>query len=207
MILAIETSTGLCSTALIERETVIAAREERIGRGHAERLVPMIEDLLDGAVPTAILVSTGPGSFTGIRVGIAAAQGLAIGWGIPLHGFSSLAAIAAAARSQRTRPDEAITAVLPAGHGELFLQAYSGRSLRPLGDALALRPEAAARVIDTPLLAGPATPLLADLHVEAASVTLDPLARYAALLPSALRSLAPAPIYVRPPDAKPSKAA
>ena len=64
--------------------TIVASRDEVIGRGHAERLVPMIEEMLDGHVPARILVGVGPGSFTGLRVGIAAAHGMAIGWSIPL---------------------------------------------------------------------------------------------------------------------------
>ena len=73
-----------------------------VGRGHAERLLPMIEELLGGRRPTAILVDCGPGSFTGVRVGLAAAHGLAIGWRVPLAGYSSLALIAAAAERERS---------------------------------------------------------------------------------------------------------
>ena len=69
--------------------TIVASRDELIGRGHAERLVPMIEEMLDGHVPARILVGVGPGSFTGLRVGIAAAHGMAIGWSIPLSGMNS----------------------------------------------------------------------------------------------------------------------
>ena len=77
--------------------TIVASCDELIGRGHAERLVPMIAGMLDGHVPTRLLVGVGPGSFTGLRVGIAAAHGLAIGWSVPLAGFNSLALLAASA--------------------------------------------------------------------------------------------------------------
>ena len=60
---------------------MLGARDEVIGRGHAERLVPMIDELMAGRAATRIIVGVGPGSFTGIRVAIAAAHGLAIGWG------------------------------------------------------------------------------------------------------------------------------
>ncbi|MGZ8347841.1 MAG: tRNA (adenosine(37)-N6)-threonylcarbamoyltransferase complex dimerization subunit type 1 TsaB, partial [Allosphingosinicella sp.] len=98
MLLVIDSATAACSAALLDADgSVIAERHEIVGRGHAERLVPMIAELLDGRRPDALLVDCGPGSFTGVRVGLAAAHGLAIGWGLPLAGFSSLALLAAAA--------------------------------------------------------------------------------------------------------------
>src|SRR5215218_6000453 len=98
MILAIDTSTAACSAALFDAAgACVAHRDELIGRGHAERLVPMLDELLAGRRADRILVGVGPGSFTGIRVGIAAAQGLAIGWGAELLGMSSLALLAAGA--------------------------------------------------------------------------------------------------------------
>ena len=91
MILALDTSTAACTAALMERDgAIIASRDVVIGRGHAERLVPMIEEMLDGHVPSRLLVGVGPGSFTGLRVGIAAAHGMAIGWSVPLSGMNSL---------------------------------------------------------------------------------------------------------------------
>ena len=82
MILAFDTSTAACTAALFDGPGLARAqRDEVIGRGHAERLVPMIAEMLDGRPREPILVGVGPGSFTGIRVGIAAAHGLAIGWG------------------------------------------------------------------------------------------------------------------------------
>ena len=81
MILAIDTSTAACTVALFDGTgTCIARQDEVIGRGHSERLVPMIAEVVGSNRPTHILVGVGPGSFTGIRVGIAAAHGLAIGW-------------------------------------------------------------------------------------------------------------------------------
>ena len=90
-----ETSTTAFSVALIEAGAVIARTHDVVGRGHAERLIPMIADLPDGGRADRILVDCGPGSFTGLRVGIAAARGLALGWGAEVAGFSSLAVIAA----------------------------------------------------------------------------------------------------------------
>ena len=74
MILVIDTATAACSVALLDGDRVFAERHEVVGRGHAERLVPMIAELPDGGRAEAILVDVGPGSFTGIRVGLAAAR-------------------------------------------------------------------------------------------------------------------------------------
>ena len=108
MLLAIDTSTAACTAALIDSDgALIDGRDELIGRGHSEQLVPMLDKLLGGGRVDTILVGVGPGSFTGIRVGIAAAQGLAIGWNVELHGMSSLALLAAgspaSATASRTR--------------------------------------------------------------------------------------------------------
>ena len=102
MLLVIDSATAACSVALLAADgAVLDAVHEVVGRGHAERLLPMIEALLAGRRPVAILVDCGPGSFTGVRVGLAAAQGLAIGWKVPVAGYSSMALIAAAKRRER----------------------------------------------------------------------------------------------------------
>src|SRR5437870_5036617 len=119
MMLAFDTSSAACTAALFDGSgRCIARRDELIGRGHSERLVPMIAELLDGRSAERIIVGVGPGSFTGVRVGIAAAHGLAIGWGAELSGMSSLALLAAAAIG-----DEVAAAVI-GGHGELLVQEF-----------------------------------------------------------------------------------
>jgi len=128
MLLAFDTSSADCTAALFDGSgKCIARRDELIGRGHAERLVPMIAELMDGKAATRILVGVGPGSFTGIRVAIAAAQGLAIGWNAKLEGMSSLALLAAGAGT-----DLPIAAAIAGGHGELFFQEFDGSTLEPL---------------------------------------------------------------------------
>ena len=120
MILAFDTSSAACTAALFDDGgSCIASRDEQIGRGHSERLVPMLAELLDGRSATRILVGVGPGSFTGIRVGIAAAHGLAIGWGAELVGMSSLALLAAGVEA-----DGEVAAAILGGHGELFVQQF-----------------------------------------------------------------------------------
>jgi tRNA threonylcarbamoyladenosine biosynthesis protein TsaB len=127
MLLAFDTSSAACTAALFDGDGACLARaDELIGRGHAERLVPMIEELMDGRAATEILVGVGPGSFTGIRVAIAAAHGLAIGWNARLSGMSSLTLLAAGASG-----DDVAAAVL-GGHGELFVQEFRGDRIEPV---------------------------------------------------------------------------
>lgn len=199
MILAIETATAACSAALIRGDRLIDERHEIVGRGHAERLMPMIAELLDGRRPTQLLVDCGPGSFTGVRVGLAAAQGLAIGWRVPLAGFSSLALIAAAA-------DVAELAVaLEAGHGELFVQSYARDPLRPLDQMRSLDPAAAAAAISAHVVVGSGAERLVMARGHGEAIEALPRAADARLLTPGLRDLLPRPLYGRAPDAKPMR--
>jgi tRNA threonylcarbamoyl adenosine modification protein YeaZ len=95
--LAISTSSPALSIALVEGETVLARHHALIGRGHAEALVPAIADLLGERRPARIIIDTGPGSYTGIRIGIAAARALGLAWGVEVLGASSLSLVAAQA--------------------------------------------------------------------------------------------------------------
>ena len=200
MILVIETATPACSVALIEGERLLDERHEVVGRGHAERLVPMVEALLAGRRPEAVLVDCGPGSFTGIRVGLAAAQGLRIGWGVALAGFSSLAAIAAAARTAGE-----IAVALEGGHGQLFVQSFGEEPMRALDALRSLSPAEAAAAIRAERIAGSgAAALVAERGWGEAEDAL-PRAADARLLPLDLRSLPPRPVYGRGPDAKPMR--
>ncbi|MEO6581730.1 MAG: tRNA (adenosine(37)-N6)-threonylcarbamoyltransferase complex dimerization subunit type 1 TsaB, partial [Sphingomicrobium sp.] len=151
MILAIDTSTAACTVALFDSDGgCIAHCDEMIGRGHAERLVPMIDELLAGRTATHIIVGVGPGSFTGLRVGIAAAQGLAIGWDADLAGLSSLALLAADATDGAS-----VAAAMHGGHGELFVQQFDRAPLTPSSPLLSLTPGEAAAAISAPLVVGP----------------------------------------------------
>ena len=198
MILTIDTSTPACTAALIGTDGAVHARFDHIiGRGHAERLVPLIAEMIAGHVPTRIVVGTGPGSFTGLRIGIAAAHGLAIGWDVPLAGLSSLALIAAGA------PGGGPVAVAVAGgHGELFVQGFKRPPLKALGMPVSLTPEAAARAVDAHLVVGSGAAALVAARGYGEAIDLLPSAANAWLLPKALRSLAVTPAYARAPDAK-----
>lgn len=183
MILVIETATSACSVALMDDGVVFASVHEEVGRGHAERLLPMIASLPGGGRADAILVDCGPGSFTGIRVGVAAARALGLGWSIPVHGYSSLALLAAVHFATHGGPTVAIA--IPGGHGELFVQPFASDPLREAGSLSSRLPADAAA-------------LFADIAMGATLRASD-----AGQLDGAFVALPPRPIYGRAPDAKP----
>ncbi|MGZ8998944.1 MAG: tRNA (adenosine(37)-N6)-threonylcarbamoyltransferase complex dimerization subunit type 1 TsaB [Allosphingosinicella sp.] len=198
MQLVIESASGVCSAALLDaRDQLLDKRHEVVGRGHAERLVPMIAELLAGRRPSTILVDCGPGSFTGVRVGLAAAHGLAIGWGVDLSGFSSLALLAAASG------EEEVAIALQAGHGELFVQTYGGDPLIALDDLRSLPPQAAGSHIRSERVIGSGSQALVEARGSGRWSDASLRAADARLLPEALRRLPARPIYGRAPDAKP----
>ncbi len=203
MILAFDTSTPACTVALFAADgSLFASRDEVIGRGHAERLVPLIAEMLDGHMPSQLLVGVGPGSFTGIRIAVAAAHGLGIGWDVPVCGMSSLALLAAGAPGDGT-----VAAALAGGHGELFVQQFRRAPLRPSSDLLNLPALEAAKVIDAPLVVGSGAEALVTARGDGESLSLLPSAARALDLPTRLRTLEPRPLYARAPDARPREAA
>ena len=198
MLLVIDSATASCSAALLGPDgSLLEERHELVGRGHAERLVPMVAELLAGRTPASILVDCGPGSFTGVRVGLAAAHGLAIGWRVPLSGYSSLAAIAA------TCGESEVAVALTGGHGELFVQSYGGDPLAPLDDLRSLAPADAASLVRAELVLGSGAEALVAARGFGRCRDILPRAADARLLPPPLRDLAPRPIYGRAPDARP----
>lgn len=197
----IDTSGAECSIALIENGQLLAEQHERIGRGHAECLMPWIADLPGGGRADQIVVGCGPGSFTGVRVGIAAARGLALGWDVPVFGVSSLALVAADAAQ-----DEPLLVATEGGHGELFLQGFGHGPLHETGPVQALTPADAALKYQEDCVAGSGAArfIAARGHGHA----VEAAARAAALvrLPQAAYRAAPTPVYGRAPDAKPQAA-
>ena len=193
-VLVIETATSVCSVALFDRDRVVDYGHETVARGHAERLLPMIAALNDGGRADAIRVDVGPGSFTGVRVGVAAARALGFGWGVPVTGFASLALLAAIDGS---RADTLIA--IEGGHGELFVARYArdgsieaAPRSRPFAQAVAEARDA--RVV------GNAAERLIAARGWGEAIAVDPDARHANTVVSAL---APVPIYARDADAKP----
>jgi tRNA threonylcarbamoyladenosine biosynthesis protein TsaB len=181
--LVIETATSSCSVALFDADVLVAHDAAIVGRGHAERLMPMIAALPDGGRADRIWVDCGPGSFTGIRVGIAAARGLGFGWGVPVQGFSSMALIAADWFAAQA--GESVTVVIEGGHGEMFVQPFARDRLHPTA---ALQSILATDVHVVGLQAGGAAP--DACHAMRLTDASEPVR----------------PIYGRAPDAKPMAA-
>jgi tRNA threonylcarbamoyladenosine biosynthesis protein TsaB len=200
MILAFDTSSAACTAALFDDGgACLASRDEQIGRGHSERLVPMLAEMLDGRTASRIVVGVGPGSFTGIRVGIAAAHGLAIGWDAELVGMSSLALLAAGA-------DGEVAAAIVGGHGELFVQEFDSRG-EPASGLANLPPAAAAAAATAKLVVGSGARQLFDARGWGEARDAWPSAANALRLPVALRTLPAKPVYARAPDARVREAA
>lgn len=215
-LLAIDTVLEACSVGVADGAKVFT-RSEDAGRSHAERLMGMIEQAMaEAGLAFAdldrIAVTVGPGSFTGVRIGIAAARGLALVDGIETVGVSTLAVHAEEAREVAAgRP---VLAVMAAGRGELYGALYAE-------DGSALAPARAASAQIFAAMVGPDTVIAgsgADLVVAALPMDVRPVIAHRRSSPSvaALCALAvtapppdgpPRPLYLRPPDAKPQTGA
>lgn len=196
--LVIDTATKACSVALFDGDIVLASSHEVIGRGHAERLLPLIAALPGRGKADRIFVDVGPGSFTGIRVGVAAAKALGLAWKVPVHGYGCLALVAAMAREQIGKP-AAIDVVMTGGHGEYYFEAFGtdGASLSPV---MSIPPDRIASLSLANMVAGDIDPAnegrqYLDMLPEAGKWPLI----------SSLPPLPASPIYGRAPDAKPPK--
>ena len=194
--LVIETATEACSAALFEGGELVAGVYEILGRGHAERLVPMIAELPGKGLAQRISVSLGPGSFTGVRIGVAAARALGLAWQAEVLGYPTLALVAAMARQARPGP---VTVCMTGGHGEWFVQDFAADGL-PETKALSLPPDAAKNRPRHPVVTGSRAAELAG--AEGIAIELLPDARRFALLPPPLLTMDLAPLYGRPPDAR-----
>jgi len=220
-VLAIDTALAACSAAVLDTELPGALASESVPmvRGHAEALMPLVADLMRRADLTftnidRVVVTTGPGSFTGLRVGIAAARGIALAADKPAVGVSTLSAYAAPHLAEDdTTP---VIAAIDARHDHVYLQVFgpAGRvvlapRLAALGDAVRAASEAPSRIV------GSAAQTIADRLPSGAPAPLrvDPrdapdivwVARMGAVLPEGQSP--PKPQYLRAPDAQPQNAA
>ena len=211
-LLAIDTAQDACAVGVIDgaRQVLLS---ETIGRGHAERLMDMVRTAMEDAGLTygdldRIAVTVGPGSFTGLRVGIAAARGLALVTAAPAVGIGTLAVHAETVRHEIG--EAPVLAVLSAGRGEIYGQSFAADGTPEGPPEAAPAAVFARRVGADTLIAGSGAEALADiLGQEARARTVHTrsapdiasLCRLAAAAP--LTAQAPRPLYLRPPDAKP----
>jgi tRNA threonylcarbamoyladenosine biosynthesis protein TsaB len=197
--LVIESATEACSAALFEGPELLAGSYRVIGRGHAEQLVPMIAELPDKGRAERVVVSLGPGSFTGVRIGLAAARALGLAWKALVLGYPTLALVAAMAREHHAGP---ISVCMTGGHGEWFMQDFGTDGL-PEAELASASPADAARRPSHPVIAGTQAHAKSTL-AQPGTIALDilPDARRFALLPASLLTADLAPLYGRPPDAR-----
>ena len=220
LVLAIDTALDQCAAAVLDTETNQLRAEETLSmkRGHAEALMPLIARVMRqfgegfGALDK-IAVTTGPGSFTGLRVGISAARGLALAAGKPVVGVSTLTAYAAPLLNENS--GNPIIVAIDARHDHIYCQVFSGSGatlIRP--GVMPVDESLRAARFGAPRIAGNASQILADRWpshaARPASVDTRPgpdISWVAWAGAAATPETAPArPYYLRAPDAKPKPA-
>jgi tRNA threonylcarbamoyladenosine biosynthesis protein TsaB len=211
--LGIDSTGAACSAAIWRREHVAARRFAAMERGQAEALMPMVAAVLDEAALAidaldVIAVTVGPGAFTGVRIGIAAARGLSLASGVPALGVSSF--VAAAAQAVEERRGRPLLVALDSRRTEFFVAMFGADDTPLMPGALLSADEIAARLPAEPLLlAGDAAAALAaalkgtDLALAKSAGAIDAadVARLAARAWRAgMRPPPPEPLYLRAPD-------
>lgn len=197
--LAIECATEACSAALFEDGALLAGELRVLGRGHAEALIPMIAALPGRGQAQRIVVSRGPGSFTGLRVGLAAARGLALAWQAQVLGYPTMALVAAMARAQLGAVP--VSTAMSGGHGEWFLGEFGAAGER-LADDRSLTPAAATEAAQAKLVTGNQADALVAARGWGTAMSLLPDARRVVLLDPASFVPDPQLYYGRAPDAR-----
>jgi tRNA threonylcarbamoyladenosine biosynthesis protein TsaB len=218
-LLAIDTAGSVCSVALGRGGIVLAMERQALRHGHAEALLPMVDRVVAAAglkpkVLDIIAAAVGPGGFTGIRVGLGAARGIALALQARAIGVTSFAAVAAPLANDRKQPG-ALLVALDSRRDDFYVQLYDRRAVMPLAAPQAVPPEALADYVAAIVGAGPL--LVAGDMAEAAATALGrrPGIEIAAgSAPDATGVLAAAwrqtksdpagsplrPLYLRPPD-------
>ncbi len=219
-ILALDTSMGACSAALLITDGAahkLVMREALMARGHAEALMPMVADVmaesgLAFAQLDRIAATFGPGSFTGVRIAIAAARALALVTRAKLFGTDSLSVMARLAHASGVVPQVPFAVAVDARRGMLYFGLYD-EAARKLAGPLLLAPEEALQLLpgDLRIAVGSGAGLLAELgarrarRIDATLPELQPSASALAEIASesAETSATLRPLYLRPPDARP----
>jgi tRNA threonylcarbamoyl adenosine modification protein YeaZ len=219
-ILALETSMGACSAAALRGEgdaRKLFARQEAMDRGHAEALMPMVAEVMAEAGLgfsdlDLIAATTGPGSFTGVRIAIAAARGLALVTPAKLFGTDSLTVLARGARENDVVAEAPLAVAVDARRGMLYFGLYDADRRKLQGPVL-IAPEDAAALLPRELriVVGSGAGLLAEAarrrgqNIAATLPELQPSAAALAEIAAERGESVPVlrPLYLRPPDAKP----
>jgi tRNA threonylcarbamoyl adenosine modification protein YeaZ len=220
-ILALDTSMGACSAAVLRSgdgpPRALHLREQIMQRGHAEALMPTVAEVmqeagLDFGALDLIAATTGPGSFTGVRIAIAAARGLALVTRAKLYGTDSLTVMARMARELDVAKGAPFAVAVDARRGMLYLGLYDKNGGRLEGPLL-IAPDDAAKLLlrGTKVAAGSGAALLAaaaaerSIGIEAVAPHLQPSAGALAEIALEAGETFPVlrPLYLRPPDAKP----
>lgn len=217
-LLAIDTSGAACSAAVWRDGAVVAHRHQDMARGHSEALMPMIMETLAAAGQAlreidAIAVTVGPGAFTGIRIGLAAARGIGLAAGISVHGVTTFGAVVEAV-PEIVRRGRRMLVLLDSKRGDLFVQAYDS-TLTEVGPPTVMTvPDVDRLISNTPaVIAGDGVSLLRPLvrdRLAAGSIRIQSegpvdathVARLAIRLLTAGRTLPPDPLYLRAPDVR-----
>lgn len=213
-LLALDTALDRCSVALRACDGTVTALSEPMSRGHAERLAPMIAAVMQTAglgfaAINRVAVTTGPGSFTGVRVALSTARGLGMALAVPVIGIGTLAVLAAAARMRH--PGHPVEAALSTRDGLVIVQRFAADGTPDDPVPLLAPPDARVQTLpDDAVLIGSGTARLAEARAAAGlpALACDPAD---GVDPAVLATLAaaavptgrpPEPVYVRPPDAK-----
>ena len=219
LILAIDTALDACAAAVLDTEAgrLIAQESQAMKRGHAEALMPLIARVIEQsgigfAGLDRIAVTTGPGSFTGLRVGLSAARGIALAANKPVVGVTTLTAYAAPVVSQNS--EQPVISAIDARHDQVYLQVVSGNGSSLIWPRAAPIEEALdASRFGAPHLVGNAARILADRWPPDApppfkvdALPAPDIAWVGWLGAAVSPDAAPArPFYLRAPDAKPSR--
>lgn len=215
LVMALDTALKRCSVAIIRGDQVLADEFAGMERGHAEHLAPMTAVALEKAGLSIrdldrVGVVVGPGGFTGVRVALAFARGLGIGKGAPsVIGVTSLAALAGAVEGAAL-----IAPVIDARRGQVYAGLYGEKGETRLAPFVSNPEEALKTIVEKSeeapvVLVGSGTPLLSGIpqgwrcHDGDQEIDAKIVARLAGSAPAPNRP--PAPLYLRPPDAKPGK--
>ena len=218
MILAIDTALGACSACCLRAGATEPEAYESLPmmRGHAEALVPLIDRVvsrIEGGFTTLgrVAVTIGPGSFTGIRVGVSAGRAIALACKVPAVGVSTLSALAAPAIAARSRAT--VVAAIDAHHGNVYVQSFASDggtelapSIRPVAEAAAALGRGPLRLVGSGATALALAARSRGVHAEVDEDVIHPDIAFVArlgLLAQPSRAL-PRPFYIRAPDAKPS---